>query len=51
MTAKSYSVEYIRQGPSGLQQVIAHVYDASTGDTLNECDYFGATGNRDWADD
>ena len=35
MTAKSYSVEYRRQGPAGLQELLARVYNASTGDTIS----------------
>ena len=34
---------------TALYYPICTLLDASTGDTLNECDYFGATGNRDWA--
>ena len=35
MSAKSYSVEYRRQGPAGLQELLARVYNASTGDTIS----------------
>lgn len=42
MTAKSYAVEYRRQGPAGLQEILARVYNASTTDTVS----FGADFTR-----
>lgn len=42
MTAKSYSVEYRRQGLAGGQEILARVYDVSTGDTIS----FGADFTR-----
>ena len=35
MTAKSYSIEYRRQGIAGLTEIVATVYNVSTTDTIS----------------